>query len=310
MRQTTEHHPPDDELLLAADRELRPARQAAIDGHLSHCAPCTHRLAQMQTVLRDACALYRAGDRTRPGHGDAARARLELALGDLTRTWGCSWPTRLRRALATTHAWAVLGVATPFLFAVAWLSQPAESPWFGYRRPAAVGAALPISSFTPGAVAPLTTSELCGGTRPSRRVSVATRDQVLDRYGMRHVSAERYELDALITPELGGTTGAENLWPQMYGSTVWNARVKDELERLLPQLVCRGELDLARAQQEIANDWIAAYKRHFRTDAPLRAHVGPPPDDDDELEFESPFVLAQSRGDWRFVLAPLTRSTD
>ena len=61
---------------------------------------------------------------------------------------------------------------------------------------------------------------------------------------MEGVPAHEYELDYLITPELGGSGDRRNLWPERYGARVWNARVKDELEQLLPQLVCRGEVDL------------------------------------------------------------------
>jgi hypothetical protein len=100
---------------------------------------------------------------------------------------------------------------------------------------------------------------------------------------MEHVHAGEYELDALITPELGGTTDAANLWPQRYESAVWTAHVKDELEDLLPALVCRGEIELVRAQREIATDWVAAYKRHFKTGVPLRAHLVAPRTEDDEL---------------------------
>jgi hypothetical protein len=57
--------------------------------------------------------------------------------------------------------------------------------------------------------------------------------------------------------------------------------VKDELERLLPQLVCSHQLDLATAQREMATDWIAAYKKYFNTNVPLEAHRGPALDDDD-----------------------------
>src|SRR5205823_4516238 len=49
----------------------------------------------------------------------------------------------------------------------------------------------------------------------------------------------------------------------------WNARVKDQIENRLHDLVCSGELDLATAQREIASDWIAAYKKYFHTDVPL-----------------------------------------
>jgi hypothetical protein len=110
---------------------------------------------------------------------------------------------------------------------------------------------------------------------------------------MEHVPAAAFELDALITPELGGSTDPANLWPQRYQSPVWNARIKDELERLLPEKVCRQEMTLAQAQQEIAADWVAAYKRHFRTEVPLQAHLRPAEDDGPELLYVTEPVVAQ-----------------
>jgi hypothetical protein len=111
---------------------------------------------------------------------------------------------------------------------------------------------------------------------------------------MENVSTRTYELDALITPELGGTTDPENLWPQRYESPVWNARVKDELEQPLPRLVCSNQVDLAQAQREIATDWVSAYKHHFRSDLPLQAHVGAPIADDDDLEFAPVRYVAEN----------------
>ena len=98
--------------------------------------------------------------------------------------------------------------------------------------------------------------------------------QAVLRDGMEHVADEEYELDYLITPELGGSSDRRNLWPERYGSRVWNARVKDELERLLPQMVCEGRLDLATAQHDIASNWIAAYQKYFGTDRPLGSGAG------------------------------------
>ena len=42
----------------------------------------------------------------------------------------------------------------------------------------------------------------------------------------------------------------------------WNAHTKDQLEYKLLQLVRSGQVDLHTAQQEIATDWIAAYKKY------------------------------------------------
>jgi hypothetical protein len=114
-------------------------------------------------------------------------------------------------------------------------------------------------------------------------VTEEMRREVLAAYGMERMPPDQYELDYLITPELGGTTHARNLWPQPYGSRVWNAYVKDALERLLPELVCSGRLDLTTAQRDMAVDWIAAYKKYFRTDWPLAAHRVAGPDDDDDV---------------------------
>jgi hypothetical protein len=92
-------------------------------------------------------------------------------------------------------------------------------------------------------------------------------------YGMEQVPARDYELDYLITPELGGADDRRNLWPERYSSDEWNARVKDELERLLPRLVCAGTLPLEAAQRDLAIDWVAAYKKYFNTDRPLHAYL-------------------------------------
>jgi hypothetical protein len=38
--------------------------------------------------------------------------------------------------------------------------------------------------------------------------------------------------------------------------------MKDELEAVLPRLVCDGQLSLTDAQRAIASDWHAAYRRY------------------------------------------------
>jgi len=143
-------------------------------------------------------------------------------------------------------------------------------------------AALPIGLLTPGAVAAIDASTLCAGRAMARPpIAPGMREAVLREYRMLEVPAQEYELDYLITPELGGIADQKNLWPQRYDSGVWNARVKDDLERLLPQLVCEGRLDLHTAQRVIAENWIAAYKQYFRTDQPLPGHAALRDDEDD-----------------------------
>jgi len=91
---------------------------------------------------------------------------------------------------------------------------------------------------------------------------------VVRAYAVEDLSPDEYELDALITPELGGTVDAENLWPQRYAGGVWTAYVKDEIEDHLRDLVCAGRLELTVAQQDMARNWIAAYQKYFHRDLP------------------------------------------
>jgi hypothetical protein len=86
--------------------------------------------------------------------------------------------------------------------------------------------------------------------------------RVFAAYGIKSPRADQFEVDYLITPDLGGTDSIRNLWPQPY-SVRWNAQVKDKLEQRLHQLVCGGQLDLATAQHDIASDWIGAYRKYI-----------------------------------------------
>jgi hypothetical protein len=92
---------------------------------------------------------------------------------------------------------------------------------------------------------------------------------VFEQYGIDGASPDAFEVDYLITPDLGGASSERNLWPEPYHNTVWNARVKDELEVHLKNLVCSGKLDISTAQRDLAGNWVAAYKKYFRTNTPL-----------------------------------------
>jgi hypothetical protein len=70
-----------------------------------------------------------------------------------------------------------------------------------------------------------------------------------------------YELDHLIPLELGGDNSDANLWPEP-ASPVPGFHQKDGLENRMHDLVCSGQLALGQAQQEIASDWYAAYRRY------------------------------------------------
>jgi hypothetical protein len=70
-----------------------------------------------------------------------------------------------------------------------------------------------------------------------------------------------YEEDHLISLEIGGNpTDPKNLWPQPYAGI--GARIKDQVENKLHNLVCSGKITLAQAQKEIATNWYAAYQKY------------------------------------------------
>jgi hypothetical protein len=103
----------------------------------------------------------------------------------------------------------------------------------------------------------------------NRVASPSVQQTVFKKYGILGARTEDFEVDYLITPELGGADDIKNLWPEPYASTDWGAHVKDALEDRLHHMVCEGKIDLGTAQREMADDWISAYKKYFHTDKPL-----------------------------------------
>jgi hypothetical protein len=270
---TNSRHLTDSDLLRFIDRQLSPTRQASADAHLGQCADCRARRELIDQAGEGAAAVYRLDWASPPGDRDHARARLQARIRTTAAEWDASWGFLLLSSAMRTPRWLRAGAAVAAVVllvrAVPFVRQPVSS------SSVAETDARPIASLTPGAVWTVNATELCDGElREQREVSAAIRHDVLRRYRMDRVPPTEYELDYLITPELGGAADARNLWPQRYASRVWNAHVKDQLERLLPQLVCRGEMELAAAQRALADDWIAAYKKHFHTSSPIRLKVG------------------------------------
>lgn len=98
-------------------------------------------------------------------------------------------------------------------------------------------------------------------------------EAVFRAYGIHRHAAQAYQVDYLINPQLGGSDALANLWPEPYHATVWNAKAKDALETRLHGMVCSGQINLQAAQQELATDWIAAYKKYFHTLRPVSSTV-------------------------------------
>jgi anti-sigma factor RsiW len=265
-------HLTDREIVQGLDGELSESRRFAVVRHLDECAACRARHAAIAWTSSAVSADYRAHGTSGP-QADRSRARLTIALAQEARERNQG---RLVFAAVIVVAAVVVLAASATMYRQG--ATAARSNMAGH------GLALPVGSITPGATRDVSVDQLCAGPARMPSITAAMRAAVLKAYGVEGVPTDQYELDYLITPELGGATDTRNLWPQRYGSPIWNARVKDELERLLPQLVCRNKLDLKTAQRDMAVDWVTAYQKYFNTDLPLAAHRGPAIHDDETFD--------------------------
>ena len=230
-------HLSDRELILASDGELSRQRQA----HLEDCGFCLDRLRSFESAMAE---LVRARNYNPGGQRQSSalfRARLAEAAASSSR------PSIWRLAPAAAVFVCVLAIVL-----VAFETRvSAEGP-------------KPKASLTPGETRPITIAEVCRTAQAETitpNVTEETRRTVFAAYGIDPARHNEFEVDYLITPDLGGAESVRNMWPQPY-STRWNARVKDRLEQRLHQLVCDGALDLSTAQHDIAVDWIGAYKKY------------------------------------------------
>jgi hypothetical protein len=123
---------------------------------------------------------------------------------------------------------------------------------------------MPNPKLTPGDTIAVTKDDVCG-TRHRPLVDpipIRVKSQVFARYGISTAGPSSYNIDHLIPMKLGGSNSIKNLWPQPL-SGEWNYVLKNKLEKQLLKKVCRGELELSKAQQEIATDWVSAYKKYI-----------------------------------------------
>ncbi len=265
-------HLTDVELLHLVEGDGSIATIAPLAAHVDACDVCRARRDTLAARVAETLAALRSSDVAHENAHARSRAALASRLAAASAHVDRPWTIRARLFSSSIGRWstAAAAIAAVLLTARALRSRPAPA-----ASPAGVTIerdALPIAAFTPGATSNITTDELCRGRDwEPEPADPAVRQRVLANYGMAHVPDDEYELDYLITPALGGANDPRNLWPERYSDRTWNAKVKDQLEDLLPNLVCAGQIDLQTAQRDIAADWIAAYKKYFKTDVPLKS---------------------------------------
>ncbi|WP_347990099.1 hypothetical protein [Methylomonas sp. AM2-LC] len=122
----------------------------------------------------------------------------------------------------------------------------------------------PDSQKTPGDVLTTDPNAICvpGYTKTVRNVPKQVKDQAYRNYGIYSRQPGEYEVDHLISLELGGSNSIKNLWPESFVTHPLNAHIKDELENKLHELICSHQLPVEQAQRDIANNWIAAYEKY------------------------------------------------
>jgi len=123
---------------------------------------------------------------------------------------------------------------------------------------------LPDSKCTPGAINANVTQDNIENTicvpgfakkiRPPTSYTSPLEIKLIKLYGFTG-DRKDYELDHLISLQLGGSPrDVKNLWPEPYFS-MFNAHVKDKFENYLHKQVCNGSMSLSEAQKEIATNW-------------------------------------------------------
>jgi hypothetical protein len=132
-----------------------------------------------------------------------------------------------------------------------------------------VRGALPDSACSPGAFyTGLTKDVLCSSnfhTGDIRNVPGSVKAAVYREYGLAPTGhGHTYEVDHIISLELGGSNQIGNLYPEAASANP-GFHTKDALENKTAALMCDGKISLVEAQHDIATNWIALYKKVYGT---------------------------------------------
>jgi hypothetical protein len=266
---TKRSHLSDQEILLFIDRELPSRRHVRARFHLAECQSCNRRRTELEGTSSDFSRIHEETVSSPDSNLFRSRALLRARIAETALRSNRGRALRLLRVGSLWWQLACAGIALVIVGAGYWFTHEFKSNERGSQAIEYQAFALPRKTLTPGAVLPVAVEALCGTSAVDNDppVNPALQQAVFKEYGLPDSSRIGYALDYLITPALGGSDDIKNLWPQPSSST-WNARVKDQLEDHLHELVCQGKIQLTTAQNEIATDWVSAYKRYFNTDKP------------------------------------------
>jgi putative zinc finger protein len=267
-----EIHLSDEDLLMMVDGELSGSRAKQVEEHLADCWDCRARKQSLEQTISNLVVARHAEFDAQVQASAGARALLKANMAQIAAEPAIQQPasvhffrsSRVRRAVLVAFAAAAV---VAFVIGGVLRIRIQNSEVY------AEGPLEPRPTLTPGAVRAMGAAEVCRASEDDNKrllvIPASVKEEVFREYGMSAARPQYFEVDFLITPELGGSNDIRNLWPEPYRAPVWNAHVKDQLEDFLREKVCKGEMDLSTAQHDIAADWILAYKKYFHTDKPL-----------------------------------------
>ena len=126
----------------------------------------------------------------------------------------------------------------------------------------------PDKECTPGSVYENVTEEnICvpGYSQTVRHTTSAMKRKVYEMYNIPVDERKLFVLDHVISLQLGGRDAIDNLFPQRKEPSP-HSRDKDRIENFLKRSVCKGEMTLIEAQEQIREDWLDAYQDYLENE--------------------------------------------
>lgn len=121
--------------------------------------------------------------------------------------------------------------------------------------------ARPNPDLTPGAVAVKDLKSVCQLPAHLRvPISFSMQQAVFASYKISAQDSRKYGLDYLVPLQLGGSTAQANIWPVSTRGVGFHD--KESLNARLRLAVCRGDIPLDLAQQQIAKDWFTVWIKY------------------------------------------------
>ncbi len=144
-------------------------------------------------------------------------------------------------------------------------SQASEPNWGMQKKTTGcqVNGKLQDKDCTPGAIIPdATKAKICvpGYAKSVRNVPQGIKTKVYSSYGIKSRKPGQYEIDHLVSLQLGGSNDIANLWPEI-DKPVPGFHEKDKVENYLHAQICSGKMTVKQAQIAIATNWMDVYNK-------------------------------------------------